>query len=226
MLKVPCFAIVYQYYESQLAALCKPSVDSITRTVTSSDLSEDKIYSIALEASGESVRPVTCADGDHDPKLTMGTGLFELYLCLQQFHRSASNNLKVNFYSNCCYSLVMFISKLVIDLLTDWQIDKSFYYISNCTQKYTIVYCLVLERLAAALTQPQKENLKLTNFHLWFSGAVGRWLHIALYKAMLRIGKAISMDSLQSVDALAKHSSSAVDTVSVFYQVRINLINK
>jgi BAI1-associated protein 3 len=61
--------------------------------------------------------------------------------------------------------------------------------------------------------------LKLVGFHQWFSAAVSRWLDIALYKALIRIGKAIALDNFTPVDPLTKHSSSAVDTVAVFYQV-------
>lgn len=72
-------------------------------------------------------------------------------------------------------------------------------------------------RLSASLAD-LAEQLKLTHFYSWFSAAVSRWLDIALYKALIRIGKAINMDTLQTVDSLVKHSSSAVDTVTVFYQ--------
>ena len=42
---------------------------------------------------------------------------------------------------------------------------------------------------------------------------------MAFFKAMIRIGKAIHIDPLTPIDTIAKHSSSAVDTVAVFYQV-------
>ena len=68
---------------------------------------------------------------------------------------------------------------------------------------------------------PEEENnkIKLALFYTWFETAVDRWLDIALYKAMIRIGKAVSLDNLQTVDSMVKYSSSAVDTVTVFYQV-------
>ena len=74
-------------------------------------------------------------------------------------------------------------------------------------------------RLATTVTLAERENLKLVRFHLWFSTAVCRWLDIAVYKAMMRIGRAVACDAFVPVDPLAKHSSSAVDTVTVFYQV-------
>ena len=70
---------------------------------------------------------------------------------------------------------------------------------------------------------PEEENdkIKLTLFYNWFETAVDRWLDIALYKAMIRIGKAVSLDNFQTVDSVVKYSSSAVDTVTVFYSVSI-----
>ena len=65
----------------------------------------------------------------------------------------------------------------------------------------------------------ERDHLKLAGFYHWFSPAVCRWLDIALFKALLRIGKAVGLDALIPVDPLVKHSSSAVDTVTVFYQV-------
>ena len=61
---------------------------------------------------------------------------------------------------------------------------------------------------------------KLDNFHSWFSSAVGRWLHISQHTALIRIGRAVALDSLNTVDSLVRYSSSAVDTVTVFYQIK------
>lgn len=88
------FGIVYHYYDGQLAGLVKPIVDSMSRTLKSVHTSEDEIVRLALEASGEVVQAAT-AEGEeastaadlNAPRLTMGTALFELYLCLQQFQK-------------------------------------------------------------------------------------------------------------------------------------------
>ena len=154
---VNAFGIVYGYYDGQLAGSIKAVVDSVTRTLKSVHTSEDQIVKWALdEASGE-----TGQQEDLDeitPRLTMGTALFELYLCLQQFHK-----------------------------------------------------------LSGGAGLP---GAKLDHFYSWFSTAVSRWLDIALYKALIRIGKAVRLDTLNTVDALVRHSSSAVDTVTVFYQIK------
>lgn len=65
-----------------------------------------------------------------------------------------------------------------------------------------------------------------TEFHMkeyyeWFSSGVAHWLDISVYKALTRIQKAIELDPLFAVDATVKYSSSAVDTLAIFYQVRI-----
>ncbi len=57
-------------------------------------------------------------------------------------------------------------------------------------------------------------------FHSWFIRAVAKWLDIALYKAMGRIVRAVRLDSLQPVDELSHHSSSAVDVRTVLTQIR------
>jgi len=65
-----------------------------------------------------------------------------------------------------------------------------------------------------------KTSGKLDNFHSWFSSAVGRWLHISQHTALIRIGRAVALDSFNTVDSLVRYSSSAVDTITVFYQIK------
>lgn len=65
-----------------------------------------------------------------------------------------------------------------------------------------------------------------TEFHMkeyydWFSSGVAHWLDISVYKALTRIQKAIELDPLIAVDATVKYSSSAIDTLAIFYQIRI-----
>lgn len=75
-----------------------------------------------------------------------------------------------------------------------------------------------------ALPEQQREAVKFTGFYAWFAPAVSRWLDIAVFKALMRIGKAINLDNLQAIDSISKHSSSAVDTVTVYYQVSLTNI--
>ena len=69
------------------------------------------------------------------------------------------------------------------------------------------------------MPEEEKNKIKLTPFYSWFETAVNRWLDIALYKAIMRIGTAVSLDNLQAIDNMVKYSTSAVDTVVIFYQV-------
>jgi len=76
------------------------------------------------------------------------------------------------------------------------------------------------QKLGNGLLPSEKEKLELNNYYNWFLPLVSSWFVISKYKAMTRIGKAIALDSLQTVDSLIKFSSSAVDTVTVFYQIK------
>ncbi|XP_052868103.1 protein unc-13 homolog 4B [Anopheles cruzii] len=82
---------------------------------------------------------------------------------------------------------------------------------------------LVLKRfctLGTALS-PDESNFAIDEYHRWFMTGVTHWLDIAVYKALTRIHKAIELDKLQPVDETVKYSSSAVDTLAIFYQIKI-----
>uniref|UniRef100_A0A646QF95 BAI1-associated protein 3 n=1 Tax=Hemiscolopendra marginata TaxID=943146 RepID=A0A646QF95_9MYRI len=75
--------------------------------------------------------------------------------------------------------------------------------------------------LKSNLPQSDQQLLTVIKYHQWFTDAVTRWLHIARYKAMLRIRKAIEIEkTVVQIDSLVKHSTSAVDTTSCFYQIK------
>ncbi|KAK9880351.1 hypothetical protein WA026_010235 [Henosepilachna vigintioctopunctata] len=65
------------------------------------------------------------------------------------------------------------------------------------------------------------DNFNINNFYKWFHGGVAQWLEIAVFKALQRIEKAVELDKLVPVDATVKYSSSAVDTLTIFYQVKV-----
>lgn len=82
---------------------------------------------------------------------------------------------------------------------------------------------LLLKRfsvLGSALC-PGEMEFQMKEYYDWFSGGVAHWLDISVYKALTRIQKAIELDSLIAVDDSVKYSSSAVDTLAIFYQIRI-----
>lgn len=92
--EISAFTIVYLYYDGQLADSTKPVVDGISRTLKSIQASKEQIVSMAFEASGE-VGHKNGKQQEADaiaPRLSMGTALFELYLCLQQFHKYCTIN--------------------------------------------------------------------------------------------------------------------------------------
>ncbi|XP_063220892.1 protein unc-13 homolog 4B isoform X3 [Bacillus rossius redtenbacheri] len=75
--------------------------------------------------------------------------------------------------------------------------------------------------LGAGLGPGSQEGTAVHNFHTWFHRGVAQWLDIALYKALQRIEKAVELDQLVPIDTSVKYSSSAVDTLSIFYQIKI-----
>ncbi|XP_055524465.1 protein unc-13 homolog 4B isoform X3 [Wyeomyia smithii] len=82
---------------------------------------------------------------------------------------------------------------------------------------------VVLKRfstLGPALS-PGESNFAIDEYHRWFTAGVTHWLDISVYKALTRINKAIELDRLQPVDSTVKYSSSAVDTLAIFYQIKI-----
>lgn len=66
---------------------------------------------------------------------------------------------------------------------------------------------------------PESVNSKTKDFHKWFIRGVTHWLDISVYKAVKRIEKAIEIDQLQPADDKIKYSTSAIDTLSIFYQI-------
>ena len=74
--------------------------------------------------------------------------------------------------------------------------------------------------LSSSCTSGLGETDEFTVFHSWFIKAVAKWLDIALYKAMVRIVKAVKLDDLKPVDELSNHTSSAIDVRTVLCQIR------
>ncbi|KAH8295174.1 hypothetical protein KR018_008180 [Drosophila ironensis] len=96
------------------------------------------------------------------------------------------------------------------------QLGKAFslYIVGFCIDSHIIFFSFLGESLCS-------ENLELANFYPWFERGVTHWLDISIIKALNRIQKAIDLDQLKAVDETVKYSSSAVDTLSIFYQIKI-----
>ncbi|XP_070154646.1 protein unc-13 homolog 4B isoform X2 [Polyergus mexicanus] len=84
---------------------------------------------------------------------------------------------------------------------------------------------LTLQRYAmlgqVLCAEGQLEEMKIQKYHEWFRGGVAHWLDIAVYKALKRIDRAVEIDTLQAVDNSVQYSSSAVDTLTTFYQIKV-----
>lgn len=57
-------------------------------------------------------------------------------------------------------------------------------------------------------------------YHTWFQQSVARWLDIAAYKVMRCTERAVELDGLVKVHSSLDYSSSAVDTLAIFYQIK------
>lgn len=84
---------------------------------------------------------------------------------------------------------------------------------------------LTLQRYAVLgqilCAEGQLENMKIQRYYDWFRCSVGHWLDMAVYKALKRIDRAVEFDTLQAVDDSEHYSSSAVDTLTIFYQIKV-----
>ncbi|XP_059057517.1 protein unc-13 homolog 4B isoform X2 [Achroia grisella] len=83
---------------------------------------------------------------------------------------------------------------------------------------------LALQRfltLGEGLNETGWNSYAISKFHSWFYGGVAQWLQIAAFKALTRIEKAVELDTLLPVDTNVKYSSSGVDTLAIFYQIKI-----
>ncbi|XP_011497848.1 PREDICTED: protein unc-13 homolog D-like [Ceratosolen solmsi marchali] len=83
---------------------------------------------------------------------------------------------------------------------------------------------LAIQRFAAVgqnFCPDDLDSIKVQSYYDWFRAAVAHWLEIAVYKAMKRIDRAVEFDNLQPVDASVQYSSSAVDTLTIFYQIKV-----
>ncbi|XP_067912188.1 BAI1-associated protein 3 [Heterodontus francisci] len=77
-----------------------------------------------------------------------------------------------------------------------------------------------LKQFQEFLPLKDAKPLALTNFHDWFQMSINKWLYIVSEKSCERITRALLVDQLDPVDTLSKHSSSAVDVVTCFTQIK------
>ncbi|XP_044739455.1 protein unc-13 homolog 4B isoform X2 [Chrysoperla carnea] len=84
---------------------------------------------------------------------------------------------------------------------------------------YLVIQKFVI--LGEGLCPTDCSSFQIKDFYLWFHGGVAQWLDIAVYKALQRIQKAVELDNLVPVSSEVKYSSSAVDTLTIFYQIKV-----
>lgn len=68
---------------------------------------------------------------------------------------------------------------------------------------------------------PGETSFKIAEYYEWFKVGVANTLDMKYYEAMRRIEKAIELDTLMPVDETVKHTSSAIDTIAIFYPIKI-----
>ncbi|XP_037044605.1 BAI1-associated protein 3 isoform X2 [Bradysia coprophila] len=77
-----------------------------------------------------------------------------------------------------------------------------------------------LKQHLSVMPQPPEKPLALQNYHEWFEPAIQRWIMVSKAKALQRVRAAIMLDRICEGDRIVRHSTSSVDTVSCFYQMR------
>ncbi|XP_068717844.1 BAI1-associated protein 3-like [Montipora capricornis] len=88
-------------------------------------------------------------------------------------------------------------------------------------EKLFSLYLLVKEIINLRGIADKSDNVyALDDYHGWFKQSVTRWFDIAQVKAKERIRKAVEIDQLLRIDESVTHSTSAIDAVGCFHQIR------
>ncbi|XP_034475507.1 protein unc-13 homolog 4B isoform X2 [Drosophila innubila] len=158
----------------------------------------------------------------------------DLQRAMEYFDKLFYHKIRLN-YSTKLYlfydSKLMEISKaIVIDVCSNIKMldvpDDQFEYlpnIDNVNMGTTLFEAYLVLKRYNSLGQSlcPNDKLQMTDFYQWFERGVTHWLDISVIKALNRIQKAIDLDQLNAVDETVKYSSSAVDTLAIFYQIKI-----
>ncbi|XP_076177568.1 C2 and C2B_Munc13-like domain-containing protein staccato isoform X3 [Ptiloglossa arizonensis] len=126
-------------------------------------------------------------------------------------------------YQNIISDMCMVITEDICGRLKRIEINNTDVELSLGTTLFELYLSLqryaVLGRVLCA--EWQLENMKVQSYYEWFRAGVAHWLDIAVYKALKRIDRAVEFDTLQAVDNSVQYSSSAVDTLTIFYQIKV-----
>ncbi|KAH8358960.1 hypothetical protein KR093_003577 [Drosophila rubida] len=158
----------------------------------------------------------------------------DLQRAMEYFDKLFYHKIRLN-YSTILYlfydsKLVEICKAIVIDVCASIKMldvpDDQFEYlpnIDNVNMGTTLFEAYLVLKRYITLGQSLSPNVKLhmSDFYQWFERGVTHWLDISVIKALNRIQKAIDLDQLHAVDETVKYSSSAVDTLAIFYQIKI-----
>ncbi|KAJ3619664.1 hypothetical protein MTP99_005328 [Tenebrio molitor] len=142
---------------------------------------------------------------------------FQYAKALYTFYQAKISALAEPDVRNICKSL----KKLSFTGFTAAETDSSESLSEGTTlfELYLALHRFVI--LGKGLCPTEHDSFHIRNFYQWFHGGVAQWLDIAVFKALQRIEKAVELDSLVPVDNTVRYSSSAVDTITIFYQVKV-----
>ncbi|XP_076681977.1 C2 and C2B_Munc13-like domain-containing protein staccato isoform X3 [Andrena cerasifolii] len=126
-------------------------------------------------------------------------------------------------YEKRISDMCMIITEDICGRLKRIEVDNSDGELSLGTTLFDLY--LALQRYAALgqvlCSEVQLEDMKIQRYYEWFRAGVAHWLDIAVFKALKRIDRAVEFDTLQAVDNSVQYSTSAVDTLSIFYQIKV-----
>ncbi|XP_055857483.1 protein unc-13 homolog 4B-like [Episyrphus balteatus] len=78
-----------------------------------------------------------------------------------------------------------------------------------------------LVSLGSNLNKLDDDEMVNLEYHEWFSPVVPFWVETAIKNALIAIKKSIDLDEFKTIDEHVRHSSSALDTLSIFYQIKV-----
>ncbi|XKL63074.1 hypothetical protein PGB90_005438 [Kerria lacca] len=78
----------------------------------------------------------------------------------------------------------------------------------------------VVQEFASFQEHLPNKTSSIVTYYTWFEPAVDKWIDLAKYKALKRIKKGVEINRYCTGELIVKHSTSAVDTVNCFFQMK------
>ncbi|XP_014235985.1 protein unc-13 homolog 4B-like [Trichogramma pretiosum] len=117
--------------------------------------------------------------------------------------------------SEMCISIVKDIcSKFSISDMSSWEI--------LCTKLFKFYFVVQqFAELGQILCSDQTmEHMQIHDYHDWFEPGVIFWLSMTSAKARSVIDRAIEFDKFQAVDSSVRYTSSAMDLLTIFHEIK------